>query len=570
MVGKVVIPLGKAGLDTLVGLQGLSRAVMFGSYAVYQDTMRDVEAQDGLPEDFDIDVALSFNEARVGATGAFAGALVFTANAWTLRKLVLKSRADFISDVGKILMVAIDQLIEGKPLDIKGFSKGGLTSLRGQALALQNAVDEGLDITTIGLDIIKLKSQIDVTEELFRQFEDTFEILEWANRIGDRGQGARLDEVASSLLTPKQATRFKTIADSQNIFGRNQQIGSQLLSSGKSFRPFANKDIAMLANMFIATETYDDMFDLAKEMKEMKLEFKKMRTQLFNLATSIDAANEAVKTRITFGQADYLDDVVKGSVSALANNTLKATANAGDEISRLQNIRTAFTAKVVTATKVADGFIARAIGQFGYGVAYALTRTATGVPVVGLKKKTSKALSKKVGSAVKGTLKGVARFLNYFFFVDTIIWAATGLIDLAFIDEDKEYENAMAQYLADNWGFSVSGWLVDTTFDALLSEEAQDVALQNLRATIIATIVNSESLQDIVVSLVEFYQVELDITVFPADFYITRDEAVLAVKESLAVEPEDILAFFLVACVSKVVFKGWVLPAFRATQGAIA
>lgn len=579
MVGwmNLGVAAGRISLDVLSAGAGLSRGVMFGSYALYEDVMRDVERQTNVYEPSETEVVfnVNMNERRLALTSAFAGCLTTTAYFWVLKKMVLRDRAQFIASMGKRLNGLLKAMIEGTPnTAIKwADSYGGLTKIRANALNLQRAIEEGVDLTTISLDLRAFNRESLAVERLYREFNDTFVTLQYANTLG--GGGLYIDPATGLLaghpdavLTLDEVTRLQKISNSQTIFGRVQYVdqrGVKKAISGSSvFRPFANKDIAMLAEMFIPDKNVaDDLFNLADELKgfsvfidELKTELDVVRNSVRNSLTTIDniISNDPLGTDL---QARATARRVAGIQS---QQIIDATAGVGDEIQRIQRIETEFAAKVATAEKVSDGIFVRFGGWVAEKAAYATIRTASGLLI---SKEVAETWAQKVGRGAK--IGG--RFLGKVFFIDTIVWATTGVFDLLFVDDDAEYDNAVMQYLADNWGFTPIGFLVDKAVDALLSEEAQDVALQNLRATI-ATALLSDQLSGVVQTLVDFYQVEFEMQIFPADFFFTSGETSVAVSDYIiGFNPLDILSVALVACVAKIVFNAWVRPAAVALIG---
>ncbi len=579
MVGwmNLGVAAGRISLDALSAGAGLSRGVMFGSYALYEDVMRDVERQTNVYEPTETEVVfnVNMNERRLALTSAFAGCLTTTAYFWVLKKMVLRDRAQFIASMGKRLNGLLKAMIEGTPnTAIKwADSYGGLTKIRANALNLQRAIEEGVDLTTISLDLRAFNRESLAVERLYREFNDTFVTLQYANTLG--GGGLYIDPATGLLaghpdavLTLDEVTRLQKISNSQTIFGRVQYVdqrGVKKAISGSSvFRPFANKDIAMLAEMFIPDKNVaDDLFNLADELKgfsvfidELKTELDVVRNSVRNSLTTIDniISNDPLGTDL---QARATARRVAGIQS---QQIIDATAGVGDEIQRIQRIETEFAAKVATAEKVSDGIFVRFGGWVAEKAAYATIRTASGLLI---SKEVAETWAQKVGRGAK--IGG--RFLGKVFFIDTIVWATTGVFDLLFVDDDAEYDNAVMQYLADNWGFTPIGFLVDKAVDALLSEEAQDVALQNLRATI-ATALLSDQLSGVVQTLVDFYQVEFEMQIFPADFFFTSGETSVAVSDYIiGFNPLDILSVALVACVAKIVFNAWVRPAAVALIG---
>jgi hypothetical protein len=75
-------------------------------------------------------------------------------------------------------------------------------------------------------------------------------------------------------------------------------------------------------------------------------------------------------------------------------------------------------------------------------------------------------------------------------------------------------------------------------------------------------------LSGVVQTLVDFYQVEFEMQIFPADFFFTSGETSVAVSDYIiGFNPLDILSVALVACVAKIVFNAWVRPAAVALIG---
>lgn len=566
--------LARGGLDTISAGAGLSRGIAFGSYALYEDIMRDVEAQqEGYRGQTEVIVDVDLNEKKLAATTAFAGTMTTAAYMWVVKKMVLRERAQFISNVGDELIALLTELIEGSRRTTVKWGMGGyggLTSVRGKALTIQKKVAEGGDIADLLIDLMAFKRESELLESLYRSFNDTFITLQYANNLGggmlyiDPDTGKLIGH-ADAVLSLDDVTRLQKIANSQTVFGRVQTIGAEIRVGGSKFRPFANKDIATLAQMFIPDRRMaDDVFDLARELKGFDTFFGELSDELTRLRASI---TNSIRTAQNIIESDPLGtdararNTARRIIGIQAEDALQVTAGIGDEIQRLQRVEEVFQSKVATATKVSDGWINRWVSAGVGKAAYAGLRTATGFR---LSKEVSESWAQRVASATKVS----GRFLGKIFLIDTVVWAATGVFDLLFIDDDAEYENAVLNYFAEEWGFTPIGFLVDKAVDAVLTEEAQDAALQNLRATMATAIVESENLQALVNALVTFYEVEFKITIFPADFYIEQGATSVAVADYIiGLDPLDILSVALVACVAKIVFNGWVRPAYNALIG---
>lgn len=568
MVG--IIRIGQGTMDAIQASAFLSRAVMLGAFTLYEgeaevDPINEVDVQ-GLQ--FDAQVSVDLNEDALARTSAIAGGLVTAAYWWTIKKMVLQSRASFISSVGTKITTVIDELIKGKVGSIRWARSGGLTATRANALTLLKLADEGADAGRIGIELIALKSQIEQTEKLFKIVDETLQTLEYANNLGspiglnvDPTTG-RLIGLSESALDAKEVGELKKIAGSQTLFGRVRQTPTGPVVQTSRFRPFANKDIALLAEMFIPKNNVDDLFDLKTEFSAIKLAFAEMVDELKPLKKVIKDASDRIQY-LTTNPLVSNDQAARGAqeiAKRTGQQAVGATATVGDQIKAVDKVNDTLNNKVATATKVSDGFITRAFGRLAGETAYYTLRVGSGLLV---SKETSKKVSQKVATGAKAT----GRFLGKVFLVDTVVWAGTGVYDLLFVDEDKEYDGAFNQYLTENWGFSPVGWLVDKAVDAVVPPDVQEDVLQGIIDATTAVVASSETLSDLVAGIAAIYIESVDVTILPADLYFYQPTEVDVPFP--VIDPLDILFYAFIGCVAKLVFQGWIRPAWGALMRSV-
>jgi len=544
----------RAFLEGLASIQGLPRAVMLGaSAALAEDTRTGEAAIDGVPQVDSYAVELDINEGNLIATAFMSGTLFSIGYYWTVRRLVVQTRARFVKGLATTLENLTKSILDGvRRPDGLGYERQGINQLVGQIddmkkLAAQGKVDEYM------IAALTVKREIKDIKELTERFEDTMRTLQYANTIGDNLTNidpttGRLIGHPKSVLTPKQVAQLQTIADSNQFFGREfGTTGSRFERVGqRKLRPFADKDLAIAANMFLPNpNAIDDVANISVVLDNYRTGMASLIDDLDNIESLLDGFTSKINP---MNISQFTDEATKSkmlltqdAVQGFANGTKNVILNVDDVAATLKTT----TDDVI---KMTDGFFTRQFTRLTQGTTYAALRVS-GVP-----KATSSGIATKVGKGA--TLFG--RVLGTILVVDTAIWVATGLFDLAFVDEDTD-----TGYLAENWGFSPIGYLVEEAFNFFIPESAQEALLQSFQAMLVAAL-NSETFGGMVQTVVGWYINEINITVVPVAFYEPQTiELGFPLGGIAKADPLAILEVALYATVAKIIFTQWVQPAFN-------
>lgn len=180
--------------------------------------------------------------------------------------------------------------------------------------------------------------------------------------------------------------------------------------------------------------------------------------------------------------------------------------------------------------------------------------------------------ARKIGKKAAFTAKTTGRF----FFWDTVYWIVTSVVDVAlnpFLPEDQQ----RIPYLADlpyiGGLFDVSEGIGTSVVDLLINWGVGKVidwfVPDSIAASFYELLDEAIGTEDLAVWYVAvitfFYDLGINIVLEPL---IIETPQNLFFEESLplplpqGIEPLDILAFATVACVAKIVFNGWVRPAW--------
>ena len=176
--------------------------------------------------------------------------------------------------------------------------------------------------------------------------------------------------------------------------------------------------------------------------------------------------------------------------------------------------------------------------------------------------------------------RATTRIVGAFLWVDTVYWIGTSAIDVGLnylgIPEDQQ----RIPFLADIPGigalFDFSNGLGASAVDLVLSpilegifsllglEDETEELLNALWAIILSASANPV-IAPFIISILDFYidDVDVNFTVDLAFFTLTSGEITLDLFRLVRPEPIDILVVWSYAIVGKILFKAWVLPAFR-------
>ena len=526
---------------------------MLGASAALAEDTRTGEASiDGVPQIDSYAFELDINEANIWATGGVALGLFGIGYYWTVRRLVVQTRARFIQGLAKTLNDLTDAILNGiiKP-DGSGYERQGINQLLGQVDEMKKLAAQGNTAEYL-IASAAINREIQDITVLTKRFEDTMRTLEYANIVGDNmyidPNTKKLVAYPDSVLTPKQVSQLQTIANSNRMFGREFATqGSRFTQVGKdTIRPFADKDLALAANMFLPNpKAVDDVANISIVLDNYRTGVGQLTDDLANIKALLDGFKSEYGTPIQISQ--FTDEATKAKMLLTQDAVQGFTTGTKNVIQNVDDITKTMATATDDVIKMTDGFLTKGATKLFQGTTYAALRIS-GVP-----KATSAGWSTKVGRAT--TIGG--RALGTILVVDTAIWIATGLFDFAFVDEETD-----TGYLAENWGFSPVGWVIEEIFDFFIPESAQEALLQSFQAMLIAAL-NSDTFGGMVETVVGWYINEINITVVPVAFYEPQTiELEFPLGGIAKADPLVILEVALYATVAKILFTQWVQPAF--------
>ena len=523
------------------------------SAALAEDTRTGEAAIDGVPQIDSYAIELDVNEGNLIATGFMSGTLFAIGYYWTVRRLFVQARARTVRGLAQTLSALTDSILNGvQRADGLGYERQGINQLVGQIDEMKKLAAQGKTADYL-IAASTVQREIQDITVLTKRFEDTMRTLEYANTIGDNltnidPNTGRLIGYPDSVLTPKQVADLQKIADSNQMFGREFGTrGSRFERVGATkFRPFADKDLAIAANMFLPNpNAIDDVANISVVLDNYRTGMGQLVDDLDNIKGLLDNFSSSLGN--LYNVSEYTDEATKAkmlltqdAVQGFANGTKNVVANVDD-------IATTLRTTTDDVIKMTDGFFTKSFSKLAQGTTYAALRVS-GVP-----KATSAGFATNVGKVA--TVAG--RVLGTILVVDTGIWVLTGLFDLAFVDEDTD-----TGYLAENWGFSPIGYLVEEAFNFFIPESAQEALLQSFQAMLVAAL-NSETFGGMVQTVVGWYINEINITVVPVAFYEPQTiELGFPLGGIAKADPLAILEVALYATVAKIIFTQWVQPAF--------
>ena len=550
----------KAVLDAAAAGGFFTRGIMLGSSALLAENSEYGQASlegealvDSMVMEWDV------NDGRIATTMALSGTLFVVGQAWAMRRWVMQDRAKFVASMTQKIATLTLSIVDGS-----GYRQGLSDAIATiEAMKKWNTAE---DFGSLSVHATQHSRQLMDLRSLYREFDDTFRALQYANSISALTEGGRVERgltsainvnvktgqligATNSIFTTTEIGHLQKIAGSNQMFGQRQfgsNYGRTARAGARSlFNPLADKNLAMAAELFLPSEkVIDDVFNISHVLNDLRA----------SISKSIDDIDNAVKlatnftdelTRGVYGSAKYADEALK----AKALLTIDAISGYANELHHtteaiIDVVDSRMLPKIATARKAIESVFLRGVAKLAQGTSYVALRT-------GLTAAKSSSYAASVGTGVKVAGKVVGRLL----LVDSVIWVATGLFDLAFVDDDGD------SYLAEHWGFSPLGWLIDEAVDMAVPQEAQDAFAAGIEGAITAALA-TETLGGMVSTIIDFYINSIDITIIPIDFYEPQQIDLpfpMIIKD---INPLDILVYALYGCVAKIVFKGWITPAW--------
>jgi hypothetical protein len=387
-------------------------------------------------------------------------------------------------------------------------------------------------------------------------------VLEWANTMGavdgtlnpiTKMQIGRGIEDLESVISPAEKAALTKISESQKFWQRQFPTTTGATRVGvKKIYPLASKDLAMAARMFLpSADAIDDVFNIHKDIKKLRVQMAVMQDGLVASKLLIDNYREIWLTNenVLKGSDEtfrYMKIAAKDTFDTIfkKTNTSQLVVNSIDEV-----LHTKMLPAIGTAQKAADTWFLRIAGKTTeVGV-------KAGLRLVGVSAPKATKWATKAATGVKMAGKG---FAKYVFWPDTLIWAATGMYDLAFV-EDVE-----GTYLGEHWGFSPLGYLIDEAVDYLLPDETQELIADRITQAVVFA-AREDSIQELVYSLASFFINEIHIEVLPFDLFLEMGfETPLSLLSMMPndFDPMLILEVGIYLIVAKLVITHWIQPAW--------
>jgi len=224
--------------------------------------------------------------------------------------------------------------------------------------------------------------------------------------------------------------------------------------------------------------------------------------------------------------------------------------------------------------------LGKALGKLGQGeVGGFFTRTSKEIKNVSVTMKniaSASADARKLGQRASFTAKTVGRF----FFWDTAYWVVTLGVDIAlnpFLPEDKQRIPYLADLpligglfdVSESAGTSPLNLVIDWAIGGIIDWFVPDSIAESFY-NLLNGAVDSEDLAVWYFAVITFfYDLQIDITLENLTIETPQDLTFDVGFPIPRIDPLDVLAYIAVGCIVKVVFKGWVVPAWQALQGTV-
>ena len=550
-------------LDAIQSSTVVSRGIMIGAGSLYYADIDEQFAGE------DIEIVLKLDDEKLASTSGLAASLYSAGYLWTLRKAALQSRAKLVSNMANEIVTLTRIMTEGKPTLMGG--RLGINKLRANVLVFNNSmktVKTSSDFIEASFSLMSINQALIDIRTSFREFDHTMRVLQYANTLGSGAEeinvytsGENLGKLIGAedaIYTADDIFELRKIADSQKVFQRTYEIKSGTIRKRIPINPFANKEIGTAAQMFLPSGAADDMFSILPDVTKIRTDYKALIT---STEKAVEAINVFNKTTSGFGYPATNNSLTLTDVKSLSDdlskilvkNTAKVT-----EVAKSINtlLDTKMLPKVATATRASETWIMRGTGRL-------VEKSATGI-IKGINLASSSEISKTQSARIITkaglTAKGGVKFLGWIGLIDSAIWLGTGLYDLAFVEDTGE------GYLANHWGFSPLGWIIDTIIEFAVSEETV-ISAQRALLTVIEKAIESETLTDVVLAITGFYIEVLKVEYVPFDISFTDLNQAKIPNLLKNYDPLIILEMGIYAIFIKLVAMQWLLPLFNEIKG---
>ena len=543
----------------------VSRSVMLGASALYlNDTKTESLGNENMSITWEID------NARVAGALGISGALYTAGMAWTLRKMVLQTRAQFVSEMAGRIIELTKMLTNGKYTTSAGgsiitYERRGLNQIKALILIMDRMANDAStaeDLIQLGIKGVELGEAISELRITFNEFDDTMALLQYANRLGTHPSsqvavqltgvegitiGGRAIEDLASVISPAEQARLYKIAESQKTWQRQFPTRGGVERVGvMKFNPIANKDLALAARMFIPDpNAIDNMFNIAGDMQDIKVKMGVLDDGLVSSKLLIDNWNKTwLKPNIL--ESGGVFNTMKSVAATTFHTVWEKTKDSVQVVNTIDEVvKTKMLPQVATAEKASDTWLIRGAGYITEKSVYGIAKK------VGVKGATATKVSQGAAKGVKIVGRGLGRVL----WVDTAIWVATGMYDLAFVEDEE------GTYLGEHWGFSPVGFLIDEAVDYFLSEGEQEAVADSVSSMVVRA-AGMDSMQELVYTVVDYFA---DIGVKFAPYDMLLEMSFESPASIMQIIPKDfnpllILEAGIYLIVAKLVITKWIVP----------
>lgn len=529
------------GLDSAELIRFITRGVAVGAYGIVSDADSEVVNLDNALGE--IGVKIDRKAGRTEGTLAFASTLYLMSMTWTYSKMRIADRAAFLSSIS----LKMFQLFDDLNLYMSNIK---MATIKLSKLGL--GVNDSL-AATIGIDLISLRANIERATTTASILEDTLNTLEYVNTMGGFDWGGDflylnndnlLVGAERSLLNGDDVMRLRAIADSNKFFERT---GASPLKG--NFNIFVNPDLAMAADMFLPSNSADDLFNIKNELANTRANIKLFSSNGDTMKALSNNMDDLLRPYMTVAKQGSIPKSVLYALGDSGMVLFNYTSTFINDQDSIRDVKKAIDAKLGTAVKATDSFLIRASSRVVQTATYVSLRPLGG------------RVARNVSVATAAKFKVGAKFLGKAMYYDTILWGITSAFDLVFVDEDKEYPDPFRSYFTDHIGFSFFNLIIDSIVDYFIPTEVQDEFLQGLQ-TLLAGATAYDSINDLVLAVINFYIDEINLTVFPYDILAPQTiERPFDIKSLLRnADPLMVLEAFTYACVAKIIFSAWIVP----------
>jgi len=193
---------------------------------------------------------------------------------------------------------------------------------------------------------------------------------------------------------------------------------------------------------------------------------------------------------------------------------------------------------------------------------------------------------KKYDKGVKSVKRGmravrIGAYFNILGIIDLAYWLGSSVVDLvlnwAGIDEEDQRIELGDSWFANNVIeplFDLSDSVGTSPFDAWIFNPIIEYFFPDDPYAVLIDIINADydTIDALALAILNFYADEVEVSInslIPLEFGDATPVNFDVRLPIPQIDPLDVLAYIAVGCIVKVVFKGWVVPAWQALQGTV-